>query len=67
MIANIPKVKNDKDYQRFFDATKEVIETLTGKKRNTKYTRALTVRDLEKLGIDLDKFLACDKQNPYPL
>jgi hypothetical protein len=67
MIDNVPKVSSDRDYQRFCDAVKEIIDTLTGKKRNSQLDRALTVRDLEKLGIDPEKFLKCSKQNPYPL
>jgi len=65
MKNNIPKVTNEKDHQRFFDTVKDTLDTLTGKKRNTKYDRALTVRDLEKLGVNLDRFLNCDEQNPY--
>lgn len=69
---NIPRVTGERDYKKFFDAVKEIVDTLTGKSRSSKYDRALTVRDLEKLTIngnriDLDKFLNSDKQNPYPL
>jgi len=67
MAENIPRVTNDRDYQKFFDAVKDIVDTLTGKKKNTDLDRALTVRDLEKLGIDPEKFLNCTKQNPYPL
>ena len=67
MKTNVPRVTNGKENQGFFDAVKDILETLTGKKRNTKYDRALTVRDLEKFGVDLDEFLNCDKKNPYPL
>ncbi len=67
MATNVPRVSNEKDYQKFFDSVKDILDTLTGKKRNTKYTRALTVQDLEKFGVDLDAFLNCDKNNPYPL
>ncbi|MDA3807665.1 MAG: hypothetical protein PF440_07115 [Thiomicrorhabdus sp.] len=65
MDNNIPRVMNEVDYQMFFNAVKDVVDTLTGKKRNTKYTRALRVQDMLKLGIDLDRFLNSDKQNPY--
>jgi len=67
MAKNIPRVTNERDYQNFFDAVKDILETLTGRKRNTQYDRALTVRDLEKFGVDLDAFLNSDKKNPYPI
>ncbi len=67
MAKNIPRVSHKRDQQSFFNTVKDVVDTLTGTKRNTKYDRALTVRDLEKFGVDLDQFLNCDKQNPYPL
>ena len=67
MAANVPRVITDKDRQRFYAAVKEILDVLTGKKAKAVYDRALTVRDLEKLGIDLDKFLNCDKKNPYEL
>ncbi|WP_022667918.1 hypothetical protein [Desulfospira joergensenii] len=68
MTANIPRVSG----QTFVDAVKDVLDTLTGKKRKAKYDRALTVRDLERLKIngtpiDLDRFLKSDKQNPYSI
>lgn len=69
-MRNIPRATGKQ--QPFFDAVKEVIDTITGKNRKAPYDRALTVRDLERLeingeSIDLDRFLACDKQNPYSL
>ncbi|HEX9972297.1 MAG TPA: hypothetical protein VGD14_09520 [bacterium] len=67
MSENLPRVTNNRDYQKFFDAAKDIIDTLTGKKKNSDLDRALTVRDLEKLGIDPEVFLRCTKQNPYPL
>jgi len=67
MANNIPKINKNQDPQRFYDVVRDVLTTLTGQNKNAKYDRALTVRDLERLGIDLDKFLNCDKQNPYPL
>jgi hypothetical protein len=65
MFSNIPRVSHERDYQNFFDAVKDIIDTFTGRKRNSKYDRALTVRDMEKLGINMDRFLKSDKQNPY--
>jgi hypothetical protein len=67
MANNIPRVTHERDYQNFFDAVKDIIDTFTGRKRNSEYDRALTVRDLEKLGVDLDQFLNSDKTNPYPI
>ena len=72
MAANIPRVVGKKNLQAFCDSVKELMDTLTGKKKNVIYDRALTVKDLERLSIngkviDLDRFLNCDKQNPYPL
>lgn len=64
---NIPRVRGEADYQKFFDTVKDHIDSLTGIKRKAKYDRALTVRDLEKFGVDLDIFLNCDKKNPYQL
>lgn len=64
---NIPRVRGKADYQNFFNSVKDHIDSLTGVKKKGKYDRALTVRDLEKFGVDLDRFLNCDKQNPYQL
>jgi hypothetical protein len=55
------------DYQRFFDAVKESIDILAGRAKKSELKRALLVEDLEKLGIDPEKFLSSTKQNPYPL
>jgi len=71
-MANIPRVTGERDQKKFFDTVKEILDTLVGKNRNSEHDRALTVKDLERLTIngkriDLDKFLKCDKQNPYPL
>jgi len=60
---NIPRVTQQGDQQRFFDRAKEILDIMMGKKN--KYDRVLTVKDLEKLGIDLDRFLNSTKQNPY--
>jgi hypothetical protein len=66
-MDNVPRVTSNGDYQLFFDAVKEVLDTLTGKRRRAQLDRALTVRDLEKLGIDPERFLRCSKKNPYIL
>jgi hypothetical protein len=62
---NIPRVTKESDYQRFFDTVRDALDLMMGKKN--KYDRMLTVRDLEKLGIDIDKFLNSTKQTPYQL
>lgn len=67
MADNIPRVTSEKDYKAFFNAVKSVLDKMTGKKPNTEIDRALTVRDLEKFGVDPVKFLNCSKKNPYPL
>jgi len=66
-MRNIPRVTRPTDYQRFFDAVKDALDTLAGRKKKSDVKRALLVEDLEKLGIDPEKFLASTKQNPYPL
>lgn len=66
-MRSIPRVTHERDYQNFFDAAKEALDILTGRRRRSELKRALLVEDLEKLGIDPEKFLACTKQNPYPL
>lgn len=65
-MANIPRVKREQDQQRFFDSVKDALDTLMGKRRS-ELKRALLVEDLEKLGIDPEKFLSSSRQNPYPL
>ena len=65
MHINIPRVTQKLHQQKFFDNVKELLDLLTGKKVGAPYDRALTVNDLEKLGVDLDIFLKCNKQNPY--
>ena len=67
MKLNIPCVTNEAHQQKFFDNVKDALDVLLGKKIAAPYDRALTVRDLEKFGVDLDKFLASTKKNPYPL
>jgi len=65
MANNVPRVTNEKDYHQFFNAVKDVLDTLTGKKRNAECDRALLVSDLERLGINIDRFLASTKSGPY--
>lgn len=72
MANNIPRVTDKGSQKKFFDAVKEDIDMLMGRFRNKEQDRALTVRDLERLTIngkriDLDRFLNCDRGNPYPL
>jgi hypothetical protein len=62
---NIPQVHSESDHPRFFSTVREALEIFMGKKN--KYDRALTVRDLEKLGINLDQFLKSTKQKPYQI
>ncbi len=65
-IPNLP-ANATADEIPFLTALKHAVEALSGQGRNTDMNKALRVSDLERLGIDVGKFLKTTGRDPYAI
>jgi len=66
VIPNIP-ASLPADQAAFFQSLKASIEYLMGQGRTRDEDRALRVRELVNMGIEVNQFLRSTAQNPYPI